>query len=433
MKLKLRILVLGLSALITTKVSAQGLVRYSVLLDRNDVQLWEVDTSRSFDAEGIILNKGDYHPVGIVQYGMLCLDHFNLTGDSSYLKKSMNQAEYILSDKYTHQLHDGAAIGLPYNFEYKGLSPPWYSGMAQGLAVSFLLRYAKVVDDPRLEKRIHKMVELMLRPAGAPGCLSRTPEGLVWLEEYPNTPQSPQVLNGFIFSLVGLIEYVNSGLSNRRVERLTGDLIQSLKALIHVYDRLSWTNYNRAVVYPNRLNYVQLQIFQMRQLHELTGDDFWTRQLCIWSAMAFGKKHENVPSYWAFHDHEIGIPSTINDQTIKPDPYSSTYTDFEKRRLSLGLVDSMPWYSFAASEILVVKNERTFNITLDSSAKDVHILYRYHWDGNLFQTEKWKAANGISATGHSFTLAPGLCQFGVFYGTERPDSELKILNIGWVE
>lgn len=433
MKLILRIWVLGLSMLITIKVSAQDLVRYSVLLDRNDVQLWEVDTSRSFDSEGIILNKGDYHPVGIVQYGMLCLDHFKLTGDSSYLKKSMDQAEYVLSDKYAHQLHEGAAIGLPYNFEYKGLSPPWYSGMAQGLAVSFLLRYAKIVDDPRLEKRIHKMVELMLRPAGAPGCLSRTPEGLVWLEEYPNTPQSPQVLNGFIFSLVGIIEYVNSGLSNRRVERVTRDLIQSLKSVIHVYDRLSWTNYNRAVVYPNRLNYVQLQIFQMRQLHELTGDDFWTRQLCIWSAMAFGKKHENVPSYWAFHDHEIGIPSTINDQSIKPDPYSTTYTDFEKERLKLGLVDSMPWYSFAASEIIVVKDERTFNITLDSTAKDVHILYRYHWDGNLFQTERWKAANGVSATGHSFTLAPGLCQFGVFYKTDRPDSELKILNIGWVE
>lgn len=429
----LRTLIIVFTILSIKGLNAQNMVRYSGLLDRNDVLLWEVDSARSFDSEGIILNNGEYHPVGIIQYGMLCLDHFKLTGDSSYLKKSMNQAEYVLSDKYAHQLHDGAAVGLPYNFEYKGLSPPWYSGMAQGLGVSFLLRYAKLVKDSRLEKRIHKMVELMLRPAGAPGCLSRTPEGLVWLEEYPNTPQSPQVLNGFIFALVGLIEYVNSGLSNKRVERITRDLALSLKSLVSVYDRQSWTNYNRAVVYPNRLNYLQLQMFQMKQLQQLTADPFWTRQLCIWSAMAFGKKHDSRPAFSAFNDHEIGIPGTINNQTIKPDAYSTSYSDFEKDRLKRGLIDPMPWYSFAASEIIVVKNERTFNITLDSTAKDVHILYRHHWDGMLFQSEKWKASNGISGTGHSFTLAPGLCQFGVFYRTERPDSELKILNIGWVE
>lgn len=428
----LKLIPIALTVAFYQPLSAQQFVRYSPLLDRNDVTIWEKDTARSFDPNGIILNKGEYHPVGIIQYGMLTLDQFQLTGDSSYYQKTVAQAEYLLGNDFVHPLASNAMAGIPYNFEYKGLKPPWYSGMAQGLAISYLLRFAQVNNDDRITKRVHQFCELMTRPIEQGGCVSRLPEDDIWIEEYPNSRESPHVLNGFLFGLVGLCEYLQV-YPNQRFMQIKDELLASLKQVIHVYDVQHWTKYNRAVVYPNRLNYVQLQMWQMKQLHEITGDDLWLRQLCIWSAMAHGKTQDEKNDSWEFEEHWIGIPGTIENMEIRPDPYPFQYSGFEKSRVDQELVDQMPWYGFAASNIFKIEGERKFNVTVDSTNSDVHILYRHHWDPMLFQAVKWKAVNGVSASEYDFDLKPGVAQFGVFYKMENPRSALKIENIGWVE
>ena len=183
-------------------VHAQNAPRYSCLLDRTDVEIWISDTLHSFDDNGILKQADDYHPVSICQYGLLCLDKFESTGDSLWLKRAANQVSFFTDSSHVHELFNGKGIGLPYNFAYKGLEPPWYSGMAQGMAISFLLRYSDVTKINSIRGVIEQIAFVLTQPQELGGCLSRNPENLLWIEEYPNSTQSPQVLNGAIFDFL---------------------------------------------------------------------------------------------------------------------------------------------------------------------------------------------------------------------------------------
>jgi len=135
----------------------------------------------------------------------------------------------------------GIAYRFPMPHTY-ALAPPWYSGLAQGEAASFLVRAA----EPLGRSGLHELAERVAAPLLSPdsGLVVATADGPV-LEEYPTSPPS-YVLNGWIIALFGLhdvgaVDAFDAG-------------VESLASRLHRYDTaIGWSRYD---LYPHRFTNV---------------------------------------------------------------------------------------------------------------------------------------------------------------------------------
>jgi hypothetical protein len=259
--------------------------------DRYDVTEWFSGGNRKLDSNGIIINtfsgKTSYHPLGIVQFGMLSFYEFKTTGDSIYYKHFVNQASYFKDSTKVNFYENGERIGLPYTFDYKDMKAPWYSGMTQGWAIAFLIRYYYQTRDEEIVPIIRKIGQFMIQPVELNGTISKTPEGYTWIEEYPNSKQKPQVLNGFINGLIGLKEYCDFFPSDTTAKRIHDKAYQSLLLTMTKYDTPTWSNYDRKNS-PLNNQYLQYQLFEIIDLYHVYGARQFLDQMKIWSY--FGNK-----------------------------------------------------------------------------------------------------------------------------------------------
>jgi heparosan-N-sulfate-glucuronate 5-epimerase len=263
--------------------------------DRYDVTQWFSGNNRKLDSNGVIITvfsgKTSYHPLSIVQFGMLSFYHFKTTNDSVYYRHFMNQVAYFKDTTMVNYYNDGQHIGLPYTFDYKDLKAPWYSGMTQGWAIAFLLRYYYHTLDEEIVPVIKKIGQFMIQPVEKNGTISKTPEGYTWIEEYPNSKQKPQVLNGFINGLIGLKEYCDFFPEDTMAKRIHDESLQSLLTLLHKYDTPGWSNYDRKNS-PLNNQYLQYQLFEIIDLYNVYGLQQFLDQMKLWCYYGY-KKYMN--------------------------------------------------------------------------------------------------------------------------------------------
>ena len=125
------------------------------------------------------------------------------------------------------------------------LPPGWYSAMAQGQAMSLLVRaYLRTNNIKYLDSAI-KAMRLLDIPSKDGGVLAVFAEKYPWYEEYPTTPHS-FVLNGFIYSLLGLYDVKMVALEEGATEadRLYRAGLSSLIKMLPLYDTGSGSIYD---------------------------------------------------------------------------------------------------------------------------------------------------------------------------------------------
>lgn len=125
------------------------------------------------------------------------------------------------------------------------LAPGWYSAMGQGQAMSVLCRaYTLTKDRTYLDVAV-KALKLFEVDSAQGGVRARFMGKLDWYEEYPTIPSS-FVLNGFIFSLLGLYDLtlVADGEGKVAAERIYNSGMTSLKTNIGMYDTGQGTLYD---------------------------------------------------------------------------------------------------------------------------------------------------------------------------------------------
>lgn len=127
----------------------------------------------------------------------------------------------------------------------RDLQPGWLSAMGQGHAVSVLARAFHSSRDP-----VYLKAGLLgLRPFHTPseqgGVLAKFFGGHVWYEEYPTQPPT-FVLNGFIYSLIGLYDLKTLAPKDQRRDAaaLYEEGMESLKKLLPLYDSGSGSFYD---------------------------------------------------------------------------------------------------------------------------------------------------------------------------------------------
>lgn len=100
----------------------------------------------------------------IAQYGMLAYYEFQKSKDSLYYWQITDQIKYFKDTSMVDIIMNGKGMGLPYTFNYKDMKANWYSGMTQGYATSFLLRYFDLTKDSTILPIIDKIIYLLISP-----------------------------------------------------------------------------------------------------------------------------------------------------------------------------------------------------------------------------------------------------------------------------
>ncbi|KAG0726059.1 D-glucuronyl C5-epimerase B [Chionoecetes opilio] len=241
-----------------------------------------------------------------VSRSKLRLLSLTLSGSGSLTNVTVASAEHL------HHFYDAADWLLRHQDQQGGwsipvprkvisgvleLGPGWYSAMAQGQAMSLLVRAAHHSGDPRyLRAAAGPQHSSPSTPQTVSGVRTYFPGGSVWYEEYPTNP-SLFVLNGFIYSLLGLYdlkEFSNDDSGNSRALFESG--MKSLKTLLPLYDTGWGSLYDlrhfTTHVAPNRArwDYHTTHITQLLLLASLDPDPILSSTALRWKDYMNGHK-----------------------------------------------------------------------------------------------------------------------------------------------
>lgn len=162
------------------------------------------------------------HPVGQTQFGLGCIASYRTEADPArkavFLERARAQAERLIAQ----HVEARGAWWFPYGFDFthavhSGISytAPWYSGMAQGEALSLFVQLASL-DGVCAEDRARYLAaadgtfaSLQVVDDGYPWVMNVNASGFLWIQEYPGaTPGSGDyTYNGMIFAMFGLYDY----------------------------------------------------------------------------------------------------------------------------------------------------------------------------------------------------------------------------------
>ncbi len=146
------------------------------------------------------------------------------------------------------------------------VSPGWYSGMAQGLAASVLLRASDITGERSYLDAAGMAVTLLLRPLAEGGCAHYDETGMPFLEECPSDPPS-HILNGAVFALIGLREF-----EARTGGKAHASAAQRLASHVGRYDLGYWSRYDLHYTTPATVAYHALHISLLDALDTLVGE-----------------------------------------------------------------------------------------------------------------------------------------------------------------
>ncbi|MEV6654313.1 D-glucuronyl C5-epimerase family protein [Streptomyces sp. NPDC051219] len=249
-----------------------------LIVPRVDTGLHDAAGVRMFKAaNGRVYN----HPVAQLQYGLSNLNTWRRTRDSFYLDRARAQAERLIDTRVEAR----GAWYFPYPFDYSGgahtsvrYTGPWYSGMAQGEALSFFAQLAQIDIIPEDARTLYKAAAdgafgSMLRGTdGKPWVVAKDSKGYLWIQEYPGaTPETSDfTYNGFLFALLGLWDYFKLT-GNPLAQQLFDGSLTTIYAHFTPIRNKGWISY---YCVPHRLpndKYHNIHIELLRQMQWLSG------------------------------------------------------------------------------------------------------------------------------------------------------------------
>ena len=191
----------------------------------------------------------------IFQYGLGAYDLYLLYKEEDSYKRfidAVNWAEKM-------QMENGGWK----SFEYMNKEHP-YSSMTQGEGASLLLRAYQETKDEKYIKMAQKAIELLITPENNGGTAIYENEDVYFQEFYGKAT----VLNGWIFSLWGIYDYLKIN-NNERIRKIYVNSLSTLEKNIEKYDTGYWSKYDiqNKIASPF---YHNLHIHQLEVLYDIT-------------------------------------------------------------------------------------------------------------------------------------------------------------------
>ena len=219
-----------------------------------------------------------YKPAGLGQFAINALDGYRRTADPRYLNMARQIARVFVRIGRT----SAGGLYIPYQFNFQMhrnpadvIRNPWYSAMAQGLALSLFTRLYQVSGE-NADLVTARSLYISLRHIGrgtAPWVTWVDGGHYLWLEEYAQR-YPEHTLNGFIFAAFGLYDYwLVTG--NPSVLQEFRGAMTTLKAFV-----MKYRNPGGPIDYclkhgKPQIKYHHIVIWQLRFLSVITGDRYF--------------------------------------------------------------------------------------------------------------------------------------------------------------
>jgi heparosan-N-sulfate-glucuronate 5-epimerase len=208
-------------------------------------------------------------PVMVLQYGLGSFDLFFLENDSTHLDGARRVAEWMIRAILPEGYYDAGSDFIDPNFEYYSNN----SAMSQGLALSFAVRaiQCELIDEPlrsRLRDVVDRVVANMLLPVQQQGAALYEGDDL-FLLEYCRKDHNV-VLNGWVFAVFGLIDYLRLA-TNTSVEGSLRTTLGTMKRMLPKYClHNGWSYYDNMERISSPF-YHDLHISLLDAMYRLTG------------------------------------------------------------------------------------------------------------------------------------------------------------------
>uniref|UniRef100_A0A0R3RT09 heparosan-N-sulfate-glucuronate 5-epimerase n=1 Tax=Elaeophora elaphi TaxID=1147741 RepID=A0A0R3RT09_9BILA len=215
---------------------------------------------------------------------------------SAHLEHFLIAADWLISNQ---DEYGGWSVPVERSIADKRLILPagWHSAMAQGHALSVLTRAYVVTNDVKYLQVAKRALQLFKSEAAKGGVTNKL-FGHPWFEEYPTTPGT-FVLNGFLYSLIGLYDFAqvsNSQDSESDSTTLFSIGLESLRIFLPLFDSGSGTFYDLRHLGlktpPNlaRWDYHSVHIYLLKWLYIITKDEFFNETAIRWASYATGHR-----------------------------------------------------------------------------------------------------------------------------------------------
>jgi hypothetical protein len=194
---------------------------------------------------------------------------------------------------------------LDYDFPWPpyNLSEPWRSSMAQAQALGVLIRAYELTHEIKYLNTAEKLLISFFVEVKDGGVTYKTPNDGWWYELYAgDSSAQPRVLNGMLFSLMGIYDYYNRT-NDSDAKYLFDQGLISLKKTLVLYDNNS-SSYYDILKTPAKFEYHTAQTALLENLHNITGDDL------------FQKFHDRWASYRGVLTHQKLANITLDNSSI---------------------------------------------------------------------------------------------------------------------
>lgn len=229
-----------------------------------------------YDENGAVYNNyggtigKQYNPAYVAWHGITNLQKWLDTKDDNSFKVFQNQIAWL---KQNFKDWGEKGVVWTYDFDWQeglkgSFKAPWISAMAQGLAISLLIRASSINNDEeclKIANKAIKVFEVDIKDGG----VRHTENGYILYEEYPAYPLA-HVLDGFIFALLGLYDLWRATGENH-IKELFDNGIKGLEYKLEFWNyRNKWSWYgSHGYLCPAQYN--KLNASLLTALYHITG------------------------------------------------------------------------------------------------------------------------------------------------------------------
>lgn len=181
------------------------------------------------------------NPITVAQYGLHQLAEFACTHEAHAQAEALLMADWLVENlqAWRGEIH---AWVFDFDLPFYGPAAPWISALAQGQAISLLLRACEIASRAVYEAACHQAVQAFYHRVEDGGVAAKFPDGALAFEEYP-TREPSLVLNGILFALLGLHDYATY-FSDARAQACFDAGMRGVKKNLFRYDTGYWNLYD---------------------------------------------------------------------------------------------------------------------------------------------------------------------------------------------
>lgn len=182
-----------------------------------------------------------YHPTSIAQFALAHWNAYLTNGRSEHTIAFLAQARWLLAHE-SRLSTDTGGWPIPFASRDNHAPGPWLSALAQGSAISVLVRAYQLTGEDSLLQAAHRAARTFELDILDSGVSTLIGEKGVFFEEVAVYPAA-HILSGYILALFGLYDYLTFS-KNNEIEALIQRSVTTLHMLIEAFDTGYWTRYD---------------------------------------------------------------------------------------------------------------------------------------------------------------------------------------------